>query len=262
MKKALIILVSILALAGYSFAQADENPGCPNLSILGPSVPPKLGETGTFTLHPEGAGKDLKLDYAWAISSGEITSGQGTSILTVRYSDRNPVTATVQVKGLPDGCPNSWSENTGCDLGSDPPELLGSFPGPLTAKEKARLITIYERLEADPNARGVIFLAGTVRQIKANKQMIMKFVIKFYKDPARVTFVDLDAENEMTEFWLVPSGADEPEPGKKGSKILSKRPVGPHSLAEKSPNSNHEITRINTNHAKRIVFSCRGSQNS
>jgi hypothetical protein len=222
MKKLLTILVSILALSGYSFGQADENPGCPNLSIIGPSVPPKLGETGAFTLRLEGAGKDLKLDYAWAISSGEITSGQGTSILTVRFNERNPVTATVQVKGLPDGCPNTWSENTGCDLGSDPPELLGSFPGPLMAKEKARLITIYDRFEAVRNARGVIFLAGTVRQIKANKNMIMKFVIKFYKDPARVTFVDLDAENEMTEFWLVPSGAEEPEPGKNGSQIILK----------------------------------------
>jgi hypothetical protein len=150
MKKLLAILVFTLALASFSFGQGDENPGCPKLSVIGPSVPPKRGETGTFTLNHGGAGKDLKLDYMWAISSGEITSGQGTSILTVRFSHRDPVTATVQVKGLPEGCPNTWSENTGCDLGPPKAERLEIFTGPIAVKDKPRFNKIIQALRDDP----------------------------------------------------------------------------------------------------------------
>lgn len=212
MKKLLIIFTSIFALAGGIFAQNDVRPDCPGIEITGPSGLTKPGDTADYSVKVGTVGTDLKLEYMWSASSGEIISGQNTPAITVRFGN-DGVTVTVEIKGLPEVCPNMASENSGCGLTNEKPELLDTFPGPVTAKEKTRFKKMYDRLEADPNARGVIFVAGTERQIKANKQMIVSFITSLHKDGMRVTFVHGPAGDEVIEFWLVPSGASEPNFG-------------------------------------------------
>jgi hypothetical protein len=219
MKILLTIPVFILAFAGFSFGQADENPGCPRLEITGPSGYVAPGDIATYTAKIDSAGRDLELRYQWSISAGQITSGQGTPVITVRQPITG-VVATVEITGLPKGCPNMTSETAIIDP-PDQPELLERFSGRIRAKDKARYNELYDRLAADPNARGVIFFGGTVPQIKANKKMIMSsFVTRLFRDVPRVTFIDTESQNEMTEFWFVPLGADEPKPGKYGSQII------------------------------------------
>jgi hypothetical protein len=216
MKKLLIIFTSILALAGDIFAQMDKAQDCPKFGITGPSVMVAAGDTATYTAHVDSAGPDLR--YQWSISAGEITSGQGTPIITVKQPIVG-VTVTVEIIGLPKGCPNMISEASIGDPNPEP-ELLQSFSGRIRAKDKARYNEIYDRLAADPNGRGVIFLAGTVPQIKANKKMIVSFVTRLFKDAPRVIFIDVESQNEMTEVWFVRAGADDPKPGKFGSQII------------------------------------------
>jgi len=217
MKKLLIIFISIITLAGSVFAQTNTGRDCPKFGITGPSAVVKPGDIATFTTSVDPA-PNLKLQYQWSISAGEITSGQGTPAITVKQPPTG-VTVTVQIRGLPEGCADMASETQNPDLNLQP-ELLERFAGPIRAKDKARYNEIYDRLAADPNARGVIFFAGTVPQITANKKMTMSFVTRLFKDAPRVTFIDVDSQNEMTEVWFVPSGADEPEPGKFGSQII------------------------------------------
>lgn len=212
-----LVLISIFAFAGFSFGQDPVKPECPTIGITGPAGLTRPGDTANYSVQVDTNGKDFKLEYLWTISSGEIISGQNTPSITVRFENMG-VTATVEIKGLPEGCPNMESEDGGCGLRPEAPVFLDSFPGRITAKEKARFNEIWDQLEANPNARGVIFLAGTVPQIKANKKMIASFITRLRKDPMRVTFIDVYGD-EMTEFWLVPSGATEPEPGKNGSQI-------------------------------------------
>jgi hypothetical protein len=54
---------------------------------------------------------DLPLTYNWIISSGKITSGQGTRTITVDTSGLSSqfVTATVKIDGMPEGCPTTAS---------------------------------------------------------------------------------------------------------------------------------------------------------
>jgi hypothetical protein len=217
MNKLLIILMSVLALAGGVFAQMDRAQGCPKLRIDGPRSIVKTGETATFTTSIDPA-PDLELRYQWSISAGQIISGQGTPVINVKQPIVG-VTVTVEIMGLPKGCGNMVSEASIGDPNPQP-ELLRSFSGRIRAREKARYNEIYDRLAAGPNARGVIFFAGTVRQIKANKKMIMSFVTRLFRDAPRVTFIDVESQNEMTEVWFVASGADDPKPGKYGSQII------------------------------------------
>ena len=219
MNKLLIIFMSIFALTGGVFAQMDRAQDCPKFGITGPSVMVATGDTATYTAHVDSAGPDLR--YQWSISAGEITSGQGTPTITVKQPIVG-VAVTVEIIGLPKGCDNMASEASIGDPNREP-ELLDRFSGPIRAKDKARFDKIHDTQMADRNARTVIFCGGTVRQITANKKMITSFNTWLYSDPPRVTFVDVDSQNEMTEVWFVPSGADEPEPGKFGSQIILRK---------------------------------------
>jgi hypothetical protein len=69
----------------------------------------------TFTATIVGAEADAKPAYNWAVSAGTIQSGQGTGSIvvdTTRLPNSSPVTATVDVKGLPESCPASASCTT------------------------------------------------------------------------------------------------------------------------------------------------------
>lgn len=210
----LLVLTSIFAFAGLSFGQDPVKPECPTIDVTGPPGIVAPGGAATFTATVNQAGPDLR--YQWSISAGEITSGQGTPTITVKQPIQT-LTVTVEITGLPKGCPNMASEMA---IG-DPPEqpiLLGRFSGRIRAKEKARFNKMWNALEADPNARGVIYLTGTVRQVKANKQMITSFITRMRKDLMRITFVIGPVEDELTEFWFVPVGATEPEFRPRGRK--------------------------------------------
>ena len=115
MKKLLIIFTSIFAFTGSVFAQTDAAKICPKLEITGPSGITRPVAAATYTIKAANKGTDLKPEFLWFISSGEIISGQNTPSITVRFGN-NGVTATVEIRGLPEGCPNMASENSGCGL--------------------------------------------------------------------------------------------------------------------------------------------------
>jgi hypothetical protein len=207
MKKLLIILVSIFAFAGYSFAQADENPSCPKLEITGPTGLMTPGDTADYSVKVETGGTDLKLEYIWSVSTGEIISGQNTPSITVRFGNQG-VTTTAEIKGLPEGCPNTASESGGCGL-VYLAERLERFKGPITLADKPRFEKILEALRNDPSARVSVFIGyRTARELKEKKRIVVKYLGRFV--PAAVTWVNVPAEVDLTEVWLVPLGARDP----------------------------------------------------
>mgnify|MGYP007113040804 FL=1 len=65
----------------------------------------------------------------------------------------------------------------------------------------------------NPSAKGYIINYGTAAQIKKQKAQIMKAITFRKYDAGRVTFVDGPNNGEVkTKFWLVPAGADNPQP--------------------------------------------------
>ena len=65
----------------------------------------------SFTAELSNAKPNQKLTYNWSVSKGKIIEGQGTPSITVDLSgtDRKAVTATVEVIGLDEKCPNKAS---------------------------------------------------------------------------------------------------------------------------------------------------------
>jgi len=68
------------------------------------------GASFMFIAAVNGLPKDVSVTYNWSVSAGIITSGQGTSVITVEAgNDDANCTATVEIGGLPRECSNSSS---------------------------------------------------------------------------------------------------------------------------------------------------------
>ncbi len=185
---------------------------CPTLSVSGPSGLTKPGESMTFVASVSGG----DVTYNWSVSAGTISSGQGTSSITVDTTGLargSNVTATVEIGGLCAECQRTASETAGIEPIIDAP-IIDEFGALKDDDVKARIDNFYIQLNNDPNAQGYIINYGTPAQIKARRAQIMK-AINFRKyDASRVTFVDGPdtGEGVKTKLSIVPPGATPPAP--------------------------------------------------
>jgi len=72
---------------------------CPDLSVTGPAGVTNPGDSMTFTANVSG-GTQQNVTYNWSVSSGTISSGQGTPSITVATDTSmagGNVTATVSI---------------------------------------------------------------------------------------------------------------------------------------------------------------------
>lgn len=188
---------------------------CPSLSVSGPAGTTAPGQSMTFTANVSGTGS---YTYNWSVSSGTITSGQGTSSITVETTNEmagQTVTATVDLGGVQSdcGCTTNASETAGVQE-RPRPQKVDEFGTQKDDEVKARVDNFYIQLNNDPTSRGVIINYGTPAQIKHRRGQIMK-AINFRKyDLSRITFVDggNTQGGEYSKFWVVPTGADAPTP--------------------------------------------------
>ncbi|HQU84139.1 MAG TPA: hypothetical protein PKY59_13475 [Pyrinomonadaceae bacterium] len=187
---------------------------CGTVSVNGPAGITQPGATMTFTAGIAG-GTQESPTFNWTVTAGEIESGQGTSSITVRVpaSGVTNITASVEVGGLCDRCPNTASETAG--VAEKPvPEQVDEFGKTPDDDVKARIDNFYITLNNNPNAQGYIINYGTPAEIKKRRAQIMK-AINFRKyDPTRVTMIDGGDQGTgvNTKFYVVPSGADLPTP--------------------------------------------------
>ena len=101
----LLPLPLLIALAAtIASAQTD----CPTIKVTGPAGIPENGALIPF--HARATGKvSSGITYKWSVSTGKVAEGQGTdrAKFDVGWPTTAQVTATVEVRGLPEGCPNT-----------------------------------------------------------------------------------------------------------------------------------------------------------
>jgi len=99
-----MICVSLLSL-GMSAQAQSSSPSCPTVEIDCPTECYKADKPYTITARVTGADPKKNLTYNWSISRGVISSGQGTSSITVTEETAcEIVTARVEVTGLDAEC--------------------------------------------------------------------------------------------------------------------------------------------------------------
>lgn len=210
MKRTAWVLTLLLSVCAFGSAQANVKPECPEVFIVGPAGIVQPGQTAVYTASVKTRGKAIAIGYVWSASHGKVVKGQGTTAVEVMHDqpELESLTVTLEVTGLPSGCPNTASESSTWD---PPPqaEKLDQFTWPLDLTADARLGKIREALDYNSNSQLYVFTPSDPAMLKTLRQIVFNALSHGY-DPPRITFVENSPKNGLIQFWLVPPGATPP----------------------------------------------------
>jgi hypothetical protein len=191
---------------------------CPTVDVSCPTEPVRPGTPITFTASVSGGDSNVTPTFNWTVSAGTISSGQGTSSITVDTSglaNNSSVTATVEVGGYERSCPTSDSCTTGI-IAPVGPRKIDEYGNIRFNDEKARLDNFAIEMQNDPTAQGYLVCYGgrTGRTGEAQRRCDRAkdyLVTTRGIDASRVVTVDGGFREDLTvELWIVPSGATPP----------------------------------------------------
>jgi hypothetical protein len=192
---------------------------CPTVTVSCPDTITRAGEPVTFTANVSGGDPNVTPTFNWTVSAGTISSGQGTSSITVDttgVAGGQSITATVDVGGYDRTCSTSASCTTGVR-----PEIrarkVDEYGNIRFNDEKARLDNFAIELQNDPTAQGHLVCYGgrTGRTGEAQRRCdrARNYLVNTRGISAdRIVTVDGGFREELTvELWIVPSGATPPQ---------------------------------------------------
>lgn len=216
-----IVAFSILVFAFLSGveAQTDKNLRCPVISITHPSKITMPGETMIFSAKLENFDSE-KLIFNWTTSGGDIVEGQGTPIIKILATPETGgqyIGVTVEVKGLPENCVNTFSERTEIGLGNADPIALDEYKNISLKDVKIRLSAIAYALRKEKNDTAYFIVYLTAKEkletAKLRSAKIARYLVETYKVPKdRFVFIYSKSDFHRTIIYLVPADVSPPNP--------------------------------------------------
>jgi hypothetical protein len=180
------------------------------------------GDQITFSSDVDYAGSSA-LNYTWTISpaGARIVRGSGTPTITVDTAGLGgqPVSAIIVVDdGSGDRtCRQSAQATT--DVIRPPQAVIFDRVPPVTYDDlKARLDNLAIELQNTPNAQGYIFVYTAPSSRPGQSERLAKrvsdyLVVKRQIDSSRLVIVNGgNRDTDFYEFWIVPQGAQPPQP--------------------------------------------------
>jgi hypothetical protein len=204
--------LSICFFAASLFAAAQ----CPKISVSSPTDV-QDGQPITFTATVDNLSRDITPTYNWTVSAGTISSGQGTSSITVdtSYAGGQSATATVDVGGLLRRCNSSASATTFIAKRVSSRKIDEYGPIRL-GDEKARLDNFAIELQNDPIAKGYVVAyaaRGSIPRTAITRLNTAKNYLVNVRgiESGRIVTVNGGTQaTAKTELWVVPDGAAPP----------------------------------------------------
>jgi len=199
-------------------------PVCPVPTVSGPAEVDQ-GTSITFTARID---PEASVTYNWSVSAGTITSGQGTSSITVDTAGLagQTVTATVELGGVDPSCGKTASSSTNVKPLPPVAVMFDEYGNIRFNDEKARLDNYAIQLQNQPGHTGTLVGFGScegeglARAERAKGYLVNTRGI----DAGRLTTVDGGCREEVwVELWVVPTGAAAPTP--KNSATVSPCPA-------------------------------------
>jgi hypothetical protein len=186
-------------------------PPCPTVSVSCPTSV-DLGSAITFS---SSLSSSANVTYNWSVSAGTISSGQGTSSITVDTAGLGgqTVTATVEVGGLDPACSRTASCSTSVTAPQAPPTKFDEYGNIRFNDEKARLDNYAIQLQNQPGAQGYIIAYGSCAgEAQARADRAKDYLVNTRGiDAGRIVTMDGGCRSDLSvELWIVPSGATPP----------------------------------------------------
>jgi hypothetical protein len=219
MKKYLFLTILLLFLPYQLFSQ--EILKCPNVSIKAPVEMIHAGESMNFAVSFSGETDTKNLEFLWLVSGGTISVGQGTmsiSLLTNNEMHGMTVTATVEIKGLPEGCVSVYSASGDLFPAPLPPvcrctlDEYGRIPWTV---EMQRLDSIRVELVNDPKAKAFIIFSAVgnsdLKLVNNRQKKIIRFFQKYAGVPPSRLIMQVENRGDYnSKLYVVPEGAEMP----------------------------------------------------
>lgn len=218
----LLALLALIILPNDAVSQVSSTAGeCPTVYVTGPAGITAPGELYWFEATVKGRETEA-FEFDWLVSIGKIVKREGKSKIGVLVSENKAafsLTATVRVRGLPEGCPNDASETGGiCDC-SPLYILLDEFSIAASRIKESALgsaVLEVEKNRADQLYIIEYFPVKTSRAVVDRKLTELRNHLsrKLKFDLKRVTIVTAVAEGNdpLTKIYSVPPGAENPQP--------------------------------------------------
>ncbi|MFL6228400.1 MAG: hypothetical protein ACJ741_06440 [Pyrinomonadaceae bacterium] len=198
-------------------APAPTPSACPTVRV---SCPDTVSENQplTFTADVSGGDQNVTPTFNWTVSAGTISSGQGTSSITVDTTGvgGQTVTATVDVGGYDRTCSTSSSCTTSVTHSAAPAKKVGEYLTPDLSANKAQLDNFINELQRDPTAQGYLIAYGgrTSRPEDAQKAAdnATNYTMNVRKMDGARTLSGMGGyrEKPTIELWIAPAGGAPP----------------------------------------------------
>ena len=214
MKRVLLLVSLPVILVGMTVAQDTKPEPCPDLTVFGPSSNLEINRTGKYSALIDMKGVYRELSYKWSVVGGEIISGQGTTDVEVKKTDK-VLHVQINVDGFRPRCNNVASYAEQITVVPDIAKLdLITDPIPDIAQD--RLMNIVTEMRAHPGQILWIYLGynskvgkNPARGSRAEEIMNALRKERFGHDE-RVIFVDIESDHEFVEFWRSTSNTRPP----------------------------------------------------
>jgi hypothetical protein len=214
------VAVALALVPGATASSQQRTPTpstCPTVRVSCPDAGDENAPL-TFTADVSGGDPNVTPTYNWTVSAGTISSGQGTSSITVDTTGTGgqTVTATVDVGGFDRSCSTSSSCTTSVAKKAAPAVKFGEYVTRDLSANKPQLDKFVNALQGDPTAQGYLIAYGgrTSRPEDAQKAAdnATDYTMKVRKmDGARtLSGVGGYREQPTVELWIAPAGGTPP----------------------------------------------------
>jgi PKD domain-containing protein len=158
------------------------------------------------------------LKYKWRVSPGAITSGQGSSSITVNTVGLGgrTITATVDVFGLPAGSCSTASAIAAVMNEPSRPTIFDKYGDVSWQDEKSRLDEFAVQLKQQPSGRGAIIMyAGNPTyegEAVFRLRRAKNYLVRTHGIASKILVTtDAGYDAELTTYlWIVPDGVEFP----------------------------------------------------
>jgi hypothetical protein len=183
---------------------------CPTIAVTCTDAVDE-GQPITFTANFQQGTPTISETYNWTVSAGTITSGQGTSSITVdtKGLGGQSVTATVEIGGADPTCGRTASCTTQV-RNIAVPKKIDEYGNIRFNDEKARLDNYAIALQNEPGSRGAIVGYGSCDEEGLKRAQRAKDYLVNTRgiDASRVDAIDGGCLPELqVQLWVVPQGA-------------------------------------------------------
>jgi hypothetical protein len=207
--KLIIYLAAINFLFLIPCAGQSSSASCSAVKFIQPSGAAQAGEAISFSVSLKDESKNLKLEYEWSVSAGEIIEGQGTNSIRVSTNgdfEGDEIIAAVKIRGLDAGCKDVFFGKANVELGCMLPPQLMEYEITTVGEERAIIDLLMSELTNKPDSVAVFYLnfkAPTDDKVNRRTARILNhFTYRKFPLKGNLIFVVVKSDRDSNAIYL------------------------------------------------------------